>query len=387
MGIFNWFNVFKKNSDGTISITDSANLTVDVFYKRLAIETCIDLISNALVRCEFQTFLKGEEVRGENHYLFNVSPNQNQNASEFIHSMVNHLFKNNECLVVMHNDYLYVADDYEKKEYALYENIYESVTIGDFTFDKSFNESEVIYLKLNDNNIAEVIDGLYASYGKLLSSAMNYYKRKNNKRLLVTGDFLRSQTDETQAALNTLLERQLADYFNPDKEGVAFQAPKGYEIQDKSDNLTAANANTSRDVRDLVDDIFDIVATAFHVPMGLLKGDLANVESQIDAFLMFRINPLAELIADEFNRKMYTKKDHAERTGIKVDTSNIKILDIVKLSTALDKYFAIGVNTINDNLKLLNRQPVNDPLANTRFVTKNYQSLHSLEGGETKGEE
>jgi hypothetical protein len=51
-------------------------------------------------------------------------------------------------------------------------------------------------------------------------------------------------------------------------------------------------AQNSRDIRAFVDDIFDFTATAFHIPRGLLKGDLADVEKQTDNFLMFRINPL-----------------------------------------------------------------------------------------------
>ncbi|MEC1778409.1 phage portal protein [Schinkia azotoformans] len=386
MGLLNWVSSYFGDKE-TFKLNEvHFELTVEYFFKKLAVESCVDLISNTLSRCEFQTFNKGKETRGENYYLFNVSPNQNQNASEFIHSMVSHLIMENECLVIMQNNQLYIADSFNTIESALFENKYTDVTIGDFTFDKSFNESSVIHLKLNDRNIMQVIDSLYTSYGKLLSSAMNIYKRSNSKRFALKGDFLRSQSTEQQEAINQMFNNQMKAWLESDNAGSIFQLQEGYTLEDFSGNGKGGQSSTtSRDIRALVDDIFDYVAMAFHVPRGLLKGDLADVEKQTDNFLMFCINPIAELIADEFNRKMYSKEEYLERTYIKIDTSRIKVVDVVSLATALDKLFAIGANTINDNLRMLGREPIEHEKADQRFVTKNYQSLDNidnLEGGE-----
>ncbi len=48
-----------------------------------------------------------------------------------------------------------------------------------------------------------------------------------------------------------------------------------------------SNNSTSRDVSDLINDIFNYVAIAFHVPIGILKGDVADIEKQMDSFLAF----------------------------------------------------------------------------------------------------
>lgn len=383
MGLREWISGF-LGSNNTFTLKECFyELSVDYYYKKLAVESCIDLIANALIRSEFQTFEKGKEKRGENHYLLNVQPNQNQNASEFMHSLVNHLIMENECVVIMQNKQLYIADSFEITKFALKENIYNNITIGDFTFDKSFNESEVFHFKLNDRNIMQVIDGMYNSFGKLLASSIDYYKRKNNKRLLIKGDFLRAQDPETQAAIDEMFEGQLKNWFNADKVGSAFQLQNGYEIEDMSDSKNGvANNSTSRDISDLVSDIFGYVATAFHVPIGILKGDVTDIEKQMDSFLAFCINPIAELIQDEFNRKMYKKEEYLKRTYLKIDTTKIKIVDITKLSTAMDKLFAIGGLTINDVIMMLGKEPIDEEWANRRHVTKNYQEADSLEGGE-----
>jgi HK97 family phage portal protein len=387
VGFLDWISgLFGSRS--SITLTEFQTLSTTAYYKRLAVETCIDLIANTLTRCEFQTFENGKEKRGENYYLLNVQPNQNQNASEFIHSLVNRLIMQNECLVIMQNDQLHIADGWVKNEFALKENYYTEVQIGDLTFQKVFRESEVLYFKLNDRNIMEVINGLYEDYGKLIASAIGYYKRKNNKRILIKGDFLRPQDEETQKLIDQMFEKQLADWFNADKPGVGFQLQKGYELEDMSDSKSGVAQNsTSRDIAELVNDVINYVAMAFHVPRGLLKGDVADIEKQMDAFLLFCIKPIAELIQDEFNRKMYTKEEYLKRTYLKVDTNNLKVVDITQLATAADKLFAIGGLSINDILTMLGKEPIDEEWANKRYVTKNYQEVDALKGGEGDGKE
>ena len=383
MGFIDWMSgLFGKRTLLKIS-GDIYELGAKVVYKKLAIETCIDLIANTLTRCEFKTFEKGKETTKENYYLLNVQPNQNQNASQFMKSLVSHLILSNECLVIMQNDQLYIADDFKRTVYAFRENIYSEITISDYQLNKTFLESDVLYFKLNDRNIMSVINGMYEDYGKLIASGINFYKRKNNKRLLIKGDFLRPQDEETQKAIDEMFESQLANWFNPDKEGSAFQVQNGYEFNDMSDGQkSTGNNGTSRDIRELVNDIIDFIAMAFHVPRGLLKGDIADIEKQIDGFLMFCIKPIAELIIDEFNRKMYSKEDYLNRTYLKMDTSQIKVVDITQLATAVDKLFAIGGLSINDILDMLGKEPINEDWANKRYVTKNYQEADTLKGGE-----
>ncbi|HDR6838175.1 TPA: phage portal protein [Bacillus thuringiensis] len=378
-----WFKGFLSGKNFRTVDGCDYELKVDYFYKKLAVESCIDLIANALTMCEIQTFDKGKEIRGENYYLLNVQPNQNQNASEFMHSLVHHLIDDNECLVIMSNDQLYIADEFTVDHYAFKENEYKNVVIGDLSLRREYKESEVLYFKLNDENIMQVIDGMYESLGKLLISSINYYKRKNSKRFLLKGNFFRAQDDETQKQVDELFDNQLKNWLDPNKETSTFQLQDGYSLEDFSDGQKGTSSNgTSRDIAALINDIFNYVAIAFHVPVGILKGDVSDIEKQMDSFLAFCINPIAKLIQDEFNRKMYKKKDFLKRSYLKIDTTKIKVVDITKLATALDKLFAIGGLSINDILTILGREPIEEEWANKRFVTKNYQEADSLEGGE-----
>lgn len=383
MGFVDWARALFNKNTRTLSLDECHYILVaEVAYKTLAIETCISLIGNALALCEIQTFQKGKKYRGNNYYLLNVEPNVNQNATEFFSDLVRKYFYDEEALIIMQDDQLYIADEFEIVEFAMKPNIYKDVEIGGLKLNKVFTESEVIHIRLKNRKVKRLIDNLYESHGKLLASSMDYYRRKNNKRLLIKGDFLRAQTDAMQEKIDEMFEGQLRNWFDPDKGGVAFQLQDGYEIDDVSDSKSGAQGlSDSRDISSLVNDIFNYTAMAFLVPPSLLKGDLADVEKQTDNFITFAVKPFAELLADETNRKMYTKKDYLERTYLKVDTSKIKLVDITKLATALDKIFAIGGYTVNDVLEVLGGEPSDEKHADDRFVTKNYQRLSEASKG------
>ena len=50
--------------------------------EKIAIQTAIGYIASAVSQCEFRTFLDGKEVKEEEYYRWNYSPNINQNSSQ-----------------------------------------------------------------------------------------------------------------------------------------------------------------------------------------------------------------------------------------------------------------------------------------------------------------
>lgn len=388
LGFKDWFNNFVKGDDGYLYMRDAIvapDKQFTVAYKMLAISAAKNLISNALTNCEFQTFKKGEILRANTYYLFNVQPNKNQCASEFKREIIGKLIEQNECLVVMYQDELFIADSFTKGNQVINENYYKDVTVKEITFSQSFRESEVLYFKLHDTDISKIIDNVYSDYAKLIKSAKDYYKLKNNKRYELDNSSLRGQDTETQKKVDDLITKQMSGFLDPDTTTAVFSTQKGIKLEDVSDKSTggASNSNTTKDIRDLINDVIDQVAMAFHIPRGLLKGDLSDLEKQMDSFIALCIKPIAKIIQDEINRKYYGKEEFLSRTYLKVDTSRIKEVDISNLATALDKLFAIGGITINNILEILGREPIKDPIGDQRFVTKNYQSVEALKGGET----
>lgn len=385
MGLLSWAKGFFSSKKELILPSFVIDGSVDYYVKRLAINSSVDMIANTISQCEVQTYKNGKKVKENNYYLLNVESNENQNASNFIHEVIYKMIYENECLVVMYNDQLLIADSYNVECDGLKGNIYKDIYIGDNRLNGVYREIDVLVFRLSKERIVDLVSGLYESYGQLLKSSMNYYKRKNNKRLLIKGDFLRAQDDEMQEELDSYFESQLKNWFNADKEAAAFNLQDGYSMEDMSEGIKGSNAgsSSSRDISELVDDIFNFVAFAFHIPRGLLKGDISDIESNIDSYLMFAVNPIVEKIVDEINRKMYTKQEYLSGSYVKIDTKQVKITDLTKLATAFDKLFAIGGMTINDILEELGKERLKESWADKHYVTKNYQDVETLERGDS----
>ncbi|QJT71635.1 portal protein [Psychrobacillus phage Spoks] len=377
MGFFDWFG---GNKTQTLDVCNY-DIPVEFFYKKLAIDSSVTLIANAMVKARFRTLEKGKIKKGEVHYLFNVKPNKNQNASEFIHKFTSDLLYNNEVLAIMLDNELYIADSWDKKEFAIKENLYNKVTIGDFTFDRAFNESEVFYFRLNNENITKVIDGLYSSYAKLLSVSMTTFKRKNSKKFFAKIGSAFSQKEEDKDDLTDVLSEPFKKFFGSEGDAI-WPLQEGLDLEEADKNATPSNM-TSRDIRAIVDDIFDFVAMGFHIPKGLLKGDVADVGGMTDNFLTFCINPVAELLADEINSKMYTKSEYLEGSRLVVDTSLIKVIDIGVMANAADKLLLSGTHNRDENRDMMGLEPLNSDESTQYYVTKNYGTTQeSMKGGE-----
>lgn len=388
MGVKTWFfNAFAffNRSTGNVEIGDEyCKIVSETYYKHLSIQTAINLISNTLSLAEFKTFEKGEEIKKENYYLFNVEPNFNQNANKFWRDVVYHLVYDNEALIVMHNNSLYVADSFQRTEYALKENVYSNVEIGTFRFKESFKESEVFYLALHSIKMKNLIDGLYEDYGKLIGYSKNTYKRSNARRGTLEIPTSYPQTPDARDNLQKLLNEQFKSFFNAEN-GAVLPLTNGLKYSDLT-NQTYKNGSDSRDIRMLIDDVFDYVAVAFQIPPQLLKGSVADSDKSFDNFTTFCIRPWAELIEKEINRKYYKKRAFAEGSYLKIDISLIKQVSIKDLAVAIDILTRTGANTLDDNLVLLGREKVGGELGNQRFMTLNLVPVEqAMKGGEGNG--
>ncbi|WMJ82426.1 phage portal protein [Clostridium sp. MB40-C1] len=369
-----WFlNLFSNNK--TVQLDgEYGSLEGELFYKQLAIESYIDLIANTISRAESLTYEKGKEVRKESYYLFNVKPNQNLSGSEFWKKAIYKLFLDNELLIVQVDNKLYIADSFNAKKFALKDNIYSDVIVDDYPLKDVFKESDVFHLTLNNSNVKNIIDGLYAGYAKLIKAGQISYIKNKTRRGTLNIDSSYSQTKQAQTDLQDLMDNKFKTFFNSEKD-VVLPLNKGLSYTELGMNNKGKSVGEVRDVRSYINDIFDFVGIAFNVPPVLIKNDIADTDSAINNFLMFCINPLAKLISDEVNMKFYSKKDYLERTYMKLDTSRIRVTTLKDIANALDVLTRIGAYTINDNLRTLDKEPINENWANERYMTKNYEKI------------
>src|SRR5699024_9645551 len=110
----------------------------------------------------------------------NVKPNKNQNASKFWYEVVHRLIYDGECLIVTsHENELLIADTFDKKEYAVKEDIFSSVYVKGMEMRGTFRRSEVIYFEYGNEELSNLVDSLFYDYGTLISRMFETQKMKN----------------------------------------------------------------------------------------------------------------------------------------------------------------------------------------------------------------
>ncbi|BDP61763.1 hypothetical protein EfmJHP38_27010 [Enterococcus faecium] len=111
--------------------------------------------------------------------------------------------------------------------------------------DREFLEADVIYIKYADQQIRQLVDAYYQAYGKLISSAMNVYKRSNARRYVLKGNLFRPQDNTTQDQINKMMTSQFKAFMEADNAGAVFQLQNEYTLEDFSGNFQS----NSRDIK------------------------------------------------------------------------------------------------------------------------------------------
>jgi len=375
------------NFNGQFYSDDYASAVFDIYIRELAFWSTVNIIANAVSKCEFKTYLNGKEVKQKEYYLWNIEPNKNQNSSAFLHKLIAKLYHDNECLVIEQNGQLVVADSFDRKSYALYEDVFSQVQVGDFTFDKTFTQSDVLYYQLNEKNVRELVNGLYGQYAKLISYTIAAYRKSRGTKGIFKYDTIPVAGTEQRKIFDDLVNNKIKAWLEGDNAALPLgQGQDWKELQQKT-----YQSETTRDIRAQIDDIFDFTARAFSVPPALLRGDVQDTSKAIDQLLTFCIDPLCDMLQEEINRKRNGYEGFIRGNYLKIDTTSIKHIDLFDVATAIDKLIGSGAFCINDIRRAAGQEIINEDWAEQHWMTKNYETVQNallaLERGEKGNEE
>lgn len=388
MGLISWLS--EKLSGNAVPVTSAEitddideyySLYSDVYYRELAFWSTVNVIANAVSKCEFKTYSGGKEFKGAEYYLWNVEPNRNQNSSGFIHKWISQLYRYNECLIVEYNGQLLVADSFVRTPYALYDDVFTNVTVGDFSFSRSFTQSEVLYWQLCEKDMRKVMAALYDSYAKLLDYTMTAYQKSRGTKGIFQYDTLPVAGTEQRKFFDDLINNKFKEFIKTGDSIIPLGKGQSYiDIGSK----TYSNEST-RDIRAMIDDISDFTAKAFGVPPALLHGDIQGVDEVTDQLLTFCIDPLADMLEEEINRKRYGRDNVLKGNYLTIDTKAIRHIDLLSVATSIDKLISSGAYSINDIRHICNDEPINEDWGDKHYMTKNYSTVDemtSLGGGD-----
>lgn len=348
-----------------------------VYYKELALYTASSLIENAISKCEFKVYERGTEVKNDDYYILNVSPNKNENSSLFWHRVVRKMIRNpNGALVVEIHGELHCAEDFNiKEERPVLGNLYDGVVLdGNLQLNKVFRAEEVYLFKMEDANARRLIDGMYEDYGRLFESAARAFRDTNGRKFKfkVTGS---KQGDEEFAEeFKEVISEQIKAYM--ENEYATYVEYEGEELEEQ----TQAQAKSSDDLIKLRKDIFEITGQALKIPKSLMTGDVTSIKDVMDVFLTLGVDPVADVITEVLNKRA-TRYEYLHGNYYWVDTGKIKHRDIFDLAPNVEKLIGSSVFNTDELRAELGRNELNTEWSKRHFMTKNIAKVEDVANG------
>ncbi|HDH4273213.1 TPA: phage portal protein [Staphylococcus aureus] len=371
-------DLFKSNRKTAeqlgLSIVSASKKT---HIKRLAINSCIELIAKTVSQVEFKIKDNNKYTKDSMYYKLNVKPNINESATQFWQKAIYKLLYDNELLIIQNDsEDLLVADSYQVTEYAHVPNIYSQVRIGDFEYTRTFNSNDVIHIKYNNENSESILNELYGDYGDLFARFIEFQMRKSQVRSIVKIDSKWGNDKERRAKVNKFIQ----DIYQNFKDKSFAIVPEQEGIQYKEQTLSQA-ANSVDDVDKVGKQFLNNCAIKFGIPVQLLTGDIAEVDQNMKRFIKMTIKPLLQLIVTELNAKLFDEKQYLNDSKIIANTLPITFDSIFDMANQIDKLVASSVFVGNEISRELGYEESKDELMNEHLVTKNYQTLKQLREG------
>lgn len=354
------------------------------YIKKWALDTCINHIARTISQTKFEYIDNGvKDNTNTTYYKLNVRPNTDESAATFWQKVVRKLIYDNEVLIVVTDTKdLIVADDFTREEYALYDDVFKNIIVGDFEFERNFLMSEVIYLEYNNESISNMLCGLFSDYGDIFGRLIQANLLNNQIRATLSMDANYNMNKESQESLQKFINKAYEAFATNDIAIVPLQ--KGYTYEEHSTQSQTKTSSQIDDLSKLPDQILSYVARNLGIPLGLINGDTADIQGMTDNYMKFCINPIIEKITDELNAKLFTIRSYKE--GKRIKAVSIDAYDPIQKAEAIDKLISSSVFTVNQVLDMFGYPPSKDEDANKRLITKNYTSVNDVQGGETNVE-
>ena len=388
LNFFRWLMGNKRSEPVEVTCQNLLEAAQEYQVRELSFWVCVNMVANALGRSEFRTFRGNEEIREREYYLWNISPNTNQNSSAFLHKLVTKLYQNNEALIVSTRprgdlQSLVVADTWEEPEqWPSRENVYRGIVVDDYQYPDPLYENSVLHLRLNHTNMRPVINALYNSYYRMVSAAVRSYTWGRGQHWKVHVSQLAQGDDTWKEKFQAMISDQMKPFLESD--GAILPEFDGYAYENVGGNEKTGD---TRDIRAMIEDIFDFTARGFLIPSVLVNGSIEGTADANTRFLTNCIDPLADQIQEEINRKRYGYEGWKKGDYLRVDTSSIIHFDMFANAANVEKLVGSGAFTINDVLRAANQATIHESWANEHFMTLNISPMRVATRNLSTGQE
>lgn len=363
-----------KEQIGTAKDPIIIKIPAELYRKELSVYTAISLISNGISRSEIKTFRENEEVKNEDYYRLNVSPNANDTSSFFWHKVINKMVREGEALVVETADgSLYCADGYSRKEERpILGDIFDNVTVGNITLQRTFDKNSSYVMRLDNVIVRRLIDGMYDEYGPILTAAAKKLKQSGNTKYKLHIEGTKAGDEEFNKEFEEYISKQLKTFMEADS--AVYPEFDGYTLSEDPAKTGSASSNEYVSLQEAFD---KRVAAAFHIPESMMTGNITSMKEVIGAFLTFGVDPYADAITEALNKRA-GYGNFSKGNYYKVDTGKIQHQNIFDLATACSNLVSSGVMCIDEIREELDRTPLNTDWSRKHFITKNFEEIEKF---------
>lgn len=388
LNFFDWLG-HKIDSAKVSTLTVSGDDAAQLFFRELALHIAIGYIANTLSKCECKVFENNKETRNALYYALNIAPNPNMNSAQFWNRVVNSYYRNGEALVIQRGRRLYVADGFTMEERPLGYNLFKNVQVEGRTLSQTIRADDALYFRLDSIPVKRLIDGAAGAYTKLLTAAMEAYKRDKGRKYKLSMENIKAGDRAFNEEFEKVIKKQLEAFMNHDN--AIYPEFKGYTLTDLSPNNSFHANATGEDIFSLRKEIFDITAQAFKIPPAMMYGNITSINDIMNVYLTICIDPLADMFSEELTRKTGDFSSWRNGDCVRVDTSCVRHLDILEVAPNAEKLVSSGVAQVDEVRERIGLPPYNDEFGRTRFITKNFQTaetaLAAQDAGAGKGGE
>lgn len=384
MKIINYFRSVFGKKDAVAAEFNSENYSTEQSFHltELALFTAVDFIARSLAKCEFVTVNNNRESRKDEYYLWNYSPNKHQTKIEFFTQAVAKLIFDNELLIIETADnQLLIADSFSRTEHALIDDSFSGITCRNFTYQRTFFESEVIYLQYNNFALKGLLADMCNTYEQLMLSAQERYnKAVGHKGILELENY--SFGDENFAeTYNKVLAKQFKAFYS--NKNAVMPIFKGMKYSEPSTDAGKTTNSEINDIQKLKAEAYTIVGNALHIPPAILSGEASQLSDAMDCAIGNAIDPIANMFEQEITKKRFGANEFSKGNYLLIDTTTVRHIDAISQANNLDKSIASGVLTPAQAQKYCNMLPCSEAWAHIYYLTKNYQTItNALKGGE-----
>lgn len=378
---WNLFNFMERKM--AMSDLVAQKLADQLAFKELALFIGISYIANTLSKCEFKVYENGKEAKNKLYYMLNVSPNPNQNSSQFINKFIEQYYYRGHSLVVPYRNHIHCADSFDVDDSnPLVENTFYNVTFGNQQPKRKYRANEVFYFKLDNRDAKVLIDSMYLEYSGIIAQALATFKRTNGTRYKLLLERYQAGDPEFKKMYDEVIKKGLQS-FTENNNSIYVQY-KGTDLQEFSSKTPT---NTS-DIIAMRKEIFEVVAQALKIPLPMMYGNITNMNEIVKVYLSFCIDPLADMIGEELTRKYFSFDEWKAGNYVQVDTSCINHIDIFEVADKVAKVISSGAANVDEVRERLGMNPLGTEFSTAYWMTKNFalaeDMLTNAEGRENE---